>query len=108
MPVIYKLRINLSDLELDPIVLNRIQEITSLANDDREHVFKVVDALIRDAKNRKAQHQIGSEVRTFGFVFTFKISSMARVVGHKTEHRLTRRTLTRMENTSVWPYCLIF
>lgn len=40
----------LSDVELDPIILNRIQEITSLADTDREHVFKVVDALIRDTK----------------------------------------------------------
>ena len=40
----------LTDIELDPILLNRIQEITSMADTDREHVFKVVDALIRDAK----------------------------------------------------------
>lgn len=40
----------LTDVELDPFILNRIQEITSLADTDREHVFKVVDALIRDAK----------------------------------------------------------
>lgn len=40
----------LSDVELNPIILNRIQEIISLADTDREHVFKVVDALIRDTK----------------------------------------------------------
>ncbi|HVW96456.1 MAG TPA: helix-turn-helix transcriptional regulator [Mucilaginibacter sp.] len=40
----------LTDLELDPIILNRIREITNLSDNDREHVFKVVDALIRDAK----------------------------------------------------------
>jgi hypothetical protein len=43
----------LTDVELDPIILNRIQEITSLDNDDREHVFKVVDALIRDSKAKR-------------------------------------------------------
>ena len=40
----------LTDVELDPVILNRIQEITLLDDTDREHVFKVVDALIRDAK----------------------------------------------------------
>jgi transcriptional regulator with XRE-family HTH domain len=40
----------LTDIELDPIILNRIQEITALPDSDREHLFKVVDALIRDAK----------------------------------------------------------
>jgi len=40
----------LTDVELDEIILNRIQKITSLSGADREHIFKVVDALIRDAK----------------------------------------------------------
>ena len=40
----------LSDVELDKIVLTRIQDITSLPDDDRTQVFKVIDALIRDYK----------------------------------------------------------
>ena len=40
----------LSDVELDKIVLTRIQDITSLPDEDRTQVFKVVDALIRDYK----------------------------------------------------------
>ena len=45
--------IELSDVEVDPIILKRIQDITSLSDEDREHIFKVVDALIRDAKAKK-------------------------------------------------------
>jgi phage-related protein len=49
--------IELTDVELDPIILKRIQGITSLSDEDCEHVFKVVDALIRELKlrNKKAQ-----------------------------------------------------
>jgi transcriptional regulator with XRE-family HTH domain len=45
--------IELTEVELDPVTLKRIQDITSLSDEDREHVFKVVDALIRDAKAKK-------------------------------------------------------
>ncbi|WP_345954240.1 helix-turn-helix transcriptional regulator [Mucilaginibacter sp. PAMB04168] len=43
----------LTDIEFDSNTLNRINEIASLLNEDHEHVFKVVDALIRDAKAEK-------------------------------------------------------
>ena len=43
----------LTDVELDDVILNRIQEITSLADEDRDQIFKVIDALIRDAKTKK-------------------------------------------------------
>ena len=40
----------LTDIELDRVVLNRIQDITSLPEEDRNQVFKVIDALIHDHK----------------------------------------------------------
>lgn len=43
----------LTDIEFDSNILNRISEIVSLLNEDRNHVFKIVDALIRDAKAKK-------------------------------------------------------
>lgn len=42
-----------TEVELDPVILKRIQYIASLSDEDREHVFKAVDALIRDAKGKK-------------------------------------------------------
>ncbi|WP_369409718.1 helix-turn-helix domain-containing protein [Mucilaginibacter lacusdianchii] len=45
--------IELTEVELDPVILKRIQDIASLSDEDRQHVFKVIDALIRDAKVRK-------------------------------------------------------
>ena len=42
----------LTEIELDAVLLERIKEIASLAESDREHVYKVVDALIRDAKTK--------------------------------------------------------
>src|ERR1700740_2412026 len=43
-------RSELTDVELDKIVLTRIQDIASLPDEDRNQVFKVIDALIRDYK----------------------------------------------------------
>jgi len=40
----------ITDVEQDRVVLNRIQDIASLPNEDRNQVFKVIDALIRDYK----------------------------------------------------------
>jgi len=40
----------ITDVELDRVVLNRIQDMASLPEGDRNHVFKVIDALIRDYK----------------------------------------------------------
>lgn len=40
----------ITDVELDRIVLNRIQDIASLPDEGQIQVFKVIDALIRDYK----------------------------------------------------------
>lgn len=40
----------ITDVELDRVVLNRIQDMASLPEADRSQVFKVIDALIRDYK----------------------------------------------------------
>lgn len=40
----------LIEIELDDVILNRIQKITSLSDADQQHIFKVVDALIKDVK----------------------------------------------------------
>jgi transcriptional regulator with XRE-family HTH domain len=40
----------LSDIEIDRVLLDRIHDITSLPEEDRSNVFKVIDALIRDYK----------------------------------------------------------
>jgi len=45
--------VGLTNVELNPVTLQRIEEISSLTEEDREHVFKVLDALIRDAKGKK-------------------------------------------------------
>ena len=45
----------LTDVELDKVVLTRIQDIASLPDEDRNQVFKVVDALLRDSKANKAK-----------------------------------------------------
>ncbi|WP_370633101.1 hypothetical protein [Mucilaginibacter sp. UR6-11] len=43
----------LTDIELDSNVLARINEITTLSDDDKKQIYRVVDALIKDyaAKN---------------------------------------------------------
>jgi len=40
----------ITDVELDRIVLNRIKNMASLPEADRNKVFKAIDALIRDYK----------------------------------------------------------
>ena len=43
-----------TDLELDSSTLNRIQEVAKLPEPEKQQVFLVLDALIRDFKARKA------------------------------------------------------
>ncbi|MBB6130389.1 helix-turn-helix domain-containing protein [Mucilaginibacter lappiensis] len=43
----------LSDTELDSILLSRINEITSLPDEEQKQIFTVVDALISDYKAKK-------------------------------------------------------
>jgi transcriptional regulator with XRE-family HTH domain len=43
-----------TDMELDSSTLNRIQEVAKLPEPEKEQVFLVLDALIRDFKTRKA------------------------------------------------------
>ncbi len=46
-----------TDLELDSSTLNRIQEVAKLPDQEKQQVFLVLDALIRDFKARKAYAQ---------------------------------------------------
>ena len=41
-------------LELDANVLKRVEEVSKLNNEEREKIFMVIDALIRDFKAKKA------------------------------------------------------
>lgn len=43
-----------TDIELDKDILNRIKEVSKLPQEERLQVFKVMDALIRDYKAKKA------------------------------------------------------
>ena len=43
-----------SDIELDKASLNRVQEITKLSENDQNHIFITLDALIRDFKNKQS------------------------------------------------------
>lgn len=43
-----------TDMELDSSTLNRIREVSKLPEPDKQQVFLVVDALIRDFKAKKA------------------------------------------------------
>lgn len=43
----------LTNVELNDVTLSRLGEINALNNEDREHVYKVLDALLRDAKSKK-------------------------------------------------------
>ncbi len=43
-----------SDIELDEATLNRVQEITKLSENDKNHIFVTLDALIRDFKNKQS------------------------------------------------------
>jgi len=46
--------IGLSELKIDDDLLNRLKEISTLANDDRKQLYSVIDALLRDYKAKKA------------------------------------------------------
>ena len=41
-------------LELDTNVLKRVEEVSKLSEEEREKIFMVIDALIRDFKAKKA------------------------------------------------------
>lgn len=43
-----------SDLLLDKTILKRITDIQKLDKDEREHVFALLDAFLRDSKAKKA------------------------------------------------------
>ena len=43
-----------TDIELDKAMLNRVQEINKLSEDNKEHIYVTLDALIRDFKNKQA------------------------------------------------------
>ena len=43
-----------TDTELDKAMLNRVQEINKLSEDNKEHIYVTLDALIRDFKNKQA------------------------------------------------------
>ena len=43
-----------SDVELDTDTLNRIKEVSKLPEGERLQIFRVIDALIRDYKAKKA------------------------------------------------------
>lgn len=44
----------LTDNEVDAAMLNKILDIQLLNEDDRRHIMTTIDALLRDAKARKA------------------------------------------------------
>ncbi|TWI98621.1 helix-turn-helix protein [Mucilaginibacter frigoritolerans] len=44
----------LTDTELDTVILTRINEIASLSEEEQKQVYMVVDALIRDYKAKKS------------------------------------------------------
>ena len=44
----------LTDTELDSVLLNRINEVASLPDEEQKQIFTVVDALIRDYKAKKS------------------------------------------------------
>jgi len=43
-----------TDLELDSNVLKRVEEVSKLSNEEKDKIFMVIDALIRDFKAKKA------------------------------------------------------
>lgn len=43
-----------TDIEIDKFTLDRIQEINKLSDENKEHIFITLDALIRDFKNKQA------------------------------------------------------
>jgi len=43
-----------TDLELDTETLKRVEDISKLSNEDKNHIYILLDALIRDFKTKKA------------------------------------------------------
>ena len=43
-----------TDLVLDEAVLKRIEEVSKMSEKDKDHVFSLLDAFIRDSKTRAA------------------------------------------------------
>ena len=43
-----------SDIELDKNTLDRVQEVTKLTDNEKNHIYITLDALIRDFKAKKA------------------------------------------------------
>jgi hypothetical protein len=43
-----------TDLELDTETLKRVEDISKLSNEDKNHIYILLDALIRDFKAKKA------------------------------------------------------
>lgn len=43
-----------TNFELDNNTLNRLKDISSLNDKDKEHLFVMIDAFLRDAKTRQA------------------------------------------------------
>lgn len=43
-----------TSLELDKNTLSRLEDIASLPQEEKDHVFKVLDALLRDYKTQRA------------------------------------------------------
>ncbi len=43
-----------TDLELDTETLKRVEDISKLSNDNKKHIYILLDALIRDFKTKEA------------------------------------------------------
>lgn len=43
-----------TDIELDKATLNRIKEATRFSDEEKNHIYITLDALIRDLKNKHA------------------------------------------------------
>ncbi|PIQ50222.1 MAG: transcriptional regulator [Cytophagales bacterium CG12_big_fil_rev_8_21_14_0_65_40_12] len=43
-----------ADIELDKETFDRLKEVSKLPQEDKHYIFRMVDALIRDAKARQA------------------------------------------------------
>lgn len=43
-----------TDLELDTETLKRVEDISKLSNENKKHIYILLDALIRDFKTKKA------------------------------------------------------
>ena len=43
-----------TDIELDKAALNRVQEVTQFNEEERNHIYVTLDAMIRDFKNQHA------------------------------------------------------